>query len=106
MTPITPGDVLLEEFLRPLKISQNQLARDINVPPNRISQIIHGKREITADTALRLGKYFGIEPEFWLNLQVRYNIKTTLTNAGKRIEKEVKVHPWHPQGKEHGLATT
>ena len=64
LTPITPGDILLEEFLKPMKITQNMLAKDINVPANRISQIIHGKREITADTALRLGKYLGIEPEF------------------------------------------
>jgi len=70
LSPITPGDVLIEEFLRPMGISQNKLAKDINVPANRISQIIHGKRDISADTALRLGKYFGIEPEFWLNLQL------------------------------------
>ena len=75
LSPITPGEVLLEEFLKPMGISQSQLAKDINVPANRISQIVHGKREITADTALRLGKYFGIEPEFWLNLQVRFNMK-------------------------------
>jgi addiction module HigA family antidote len=90
LTPITPGDILLEEFLRPMKISQNQLAKDISVPANRVSQIIHGKREITADTALRLGKYFGIEPEFWLNLQVRYNMKIARSKVGKVIEKEVK----------------
>ncbi len=75
-----------------MDINQNQLARDINVPANRVSQIIHGKREITADTALRLGKYFGIEPEFWLNLQVRYNMKIARSTIGKKIEKEVKVH--------------
>lgn len=92
LSPITPGDVLIEEFLRPMGISQNQLAKDINVPANRISQIIHGKREISADTALRLGKYFGIEPEFWLNLQLRYNIKITISKVGDKIEKEVKVH--------------
>ncbi|MDR4507800.1 MAG: HigA family addiction module antitoxin [Candidatus Brocadiaceae bacterium] len=92
LSPITPGDVLLEEFLKPMKITQNQLAKDINVPANRVNQIIHGKREITADTALRLGKYFGIEPEFWLNLQVRYNMKIAKTKVGKKIEKEVKVH--------------
>jgi len=92
LTPITPGDVLLEEFLKPMEISQNQLAKDINVPANRISQIIHDKREITADTALRLGKYFGIEPEFWLNLQVRYNMKIAKSTVGKIIEKEVKSH--------------
>ncbi len=92
LTPITPGDVLLEEFIKPMGISQNKLAKDIHVPANRISQIIHGKREITADTALRLGKYFGIEPEFWLNLQVRYNMKIAKNKIGKRIEKEVKHH--------------
>ena len=90
LSPITPGDVLLEEFLKPMGITQNQLARDINVPANRVSQIIHGKREITADTALRLGKYFGIEPEFWLNLQVRYNMKIARNNVGKKIEKKLR----------------
>ena len=95
LSPITPGDVLLEEFLKPMEISQNQLAKDINVPPNRVSQIIHGKREITADTALRLGKYFGIEPEFWLNLQVRYNVKVARNKLGTKIEKEVKTHFVH-----------
>jgi len=92
LSPITPGDILLEEFLKPMGISQNQLAKDIKVPANRISQIIHGKREITADTALRLGKYFGIEPEFWINLQVRYNMKIARNKLEKKIEKEVKVH--------------
>ncbi len=92
LSPITQGDVLIEEFLRPMGISQNQLAKDINVPANRISQIIHGKREISVDTALRLGRYFGIEPEFWLNLQLRYNMKITISKVGKKIEKEVKVH--------------
>jgi len=90
LTPITPGDVLLEEFLRPMEISQNKLAKDINVPANRISQIIHGKREITADTALRFGKYFGIEPEFWINLQMRYNLKVARNKVGKKIEREVR----------------
>jgi len=91
LPPITLGDILLEEFLKPNKISQNQLAKDINVPPNRISQIVNGKREITADTALRLGKYFEIEPEFWLNLQMRYNMKIAQNKVGKKIEKEVKI---------------
>jgi len=91
LSPITPGEVLLEEFLKPMEISQNQLAKDIKVPANRISQIINGKREITADTALRLGKFFSIEPEFWLNLQVRYNMKIARRDVGKKIEKEVKV---------------
>lgn len=92
LTPITPGDILLEEFLLPMKITQNQLAKDIHVPANRVSQIIHGKREITADTALRLGKYFGIEPEFWLNLQVRYNMKIAKRKMGELIDREVKSH--------------
>ncbi len=88
LSPITPGDVLLEEFLRPMNITQSQLSKDINVPANRVSQVIHGKREITADTALRLGKYFGIEPEFWLNLQVRYNMKTARSKVGKKMKKK------------------
>jgi len=92
LSPITPGAVLLEEFLKPMGISQNQLARDIKVPPNRISQIVRGKREITANTALRLGRYFKIEPEFWLNLQVRYNMKVARSEVGVKINKEVKVH--------------
>jgi len=90
LPPITPGDILLEEFLVPMKISQAKLARDINVPPNRINQIINGKREISTDTALRLGKYFGIEPEFWLNLQMRFNMKIVQEKAGRQIEREVK----------------
>jgi addiction module HigA family antidote len=92
LSPITPGDVLIEEFLVPMGISQNQLAKDINVPANRISQIIHGKREISADTALRLGRYFGIEPEFWMNLQLRYNMKIAISKVGEKIEQEVKIH--------------
>jgi antitoxin HigA-1 len=92
LSPIMPGDVLLEEFLQPMDITQNRLANDINVPANRISQIIHGKREITADTALRLGRYFGIEPEFWVNLQTRYNMKIARRKLEKKIESEVKVH--------------
>ena len=90
LSPITPGEILLEEFLEPIGISQAKLARDLKVPPNRINQIINGKREITADTALRLGKYFGIEPEFWLNLQMRFNMKIVKEKAGKQIEREVK----------------
>ena len=88
---ITPGEILLEEFLQPLGVTQSQLAKDIRVPANRVSQIIHGKREITADTALRLGKYFGIEPEFWMNLQVRYNMELAQEKVGRQIDTEVKV---------------
>ena len=104
LPPITPGDVLLEEFLHPMKITQSQLAKDINVPANRVSQIIHCKREITADTALRLGKYFGIEPEFWLNLQVRYNMKMARSNVGKKIEKEVQVYCRNTKAQNHPTA--
>ena len=92
LSPITPGDILLEEFLKPMNITQSQLSKDICVPANRVSQVIHGKREITADTALRLGKYFGIEPEFWLNLQMRYNMKIARNKIAKKLEKEVKVY--------------
>jgi len=92
LTPIIPGEILLEEFLKPLGISQNELARAISVPPNRISQIINGKRDITADTALRLGRFFGIEPEFWLNLQTRYNMKEARTRLGKELEMSVDVY--------------
>ncbi len=92
ISPITPGDVLLEEFLIPMEITQSQLAKDIHVPANRISQIIHCKREITADTALRLGKYFGIEPEFWINLQIRYNMKIARNNVGETIDREVQMY--------------
>ncbi len=92
LEPITPGEILFEEFLKPLNINQSQLAKDINVPPNRISQIIHGKREITANTALRLGKYFGIEPEFWINLQVRYNMKIVRNKDWNKINREVRIN--------------
>ena len=88
---ITPGEILLEEFLQPLGVTQSQLAKDIRVPANRVGQIIHGKREITADTALRLGKYFGNEPEFWMNLQVHYNMKLAQEKVGRQIDTEVKV---------------
>jgi antitoxin HigA-1 len=84
------GEILFEAFLEPLEISPAQLARDLNVPSNRINQIVRGKRVITADTALRLGQYLGIEPEYWLNLQLRYNMKGAQDKAGLQIKKEVK----------------
>lgn len=99
---ITPGEILLEEFLQPMDISQNKLAKDISVPPNRISQIVHGKREITADTALRLGRYFNIEPEFWINLQTRYNLKEVKSKVGAKINSEVKVYFSSGESGEHG----
>ena len=87
--PIHPGEILMEEFLEPLEVSQNRLAVAIGVPPRRINEIIHGKRRITADTALRLARYFGTTARFWLNLQTRYDLeieKDHLANALDRIE--------------------
>lgn len=86
-----PGEMLQEEFMLPLSISQNQLASDLRVPPGRINQIIKGKRGITSDTALRLAKYFGNSPEFWLNLQQMYDLSKTRLESGARIEQEVRV---------------
>ena len=91
MEPVHPGEILSEEFLTPLKISQYRLAKDINVPPRRINEIVHGKRSITADTALRLSRYFGLSERFWLNLQARYDIEVEKEKLKGRIESEVKV---------------
>lgn len=87
----SPGEMLREEFMVPLGISQNQLASDLRVPPGRINQIIKGKRAITSDTALRLALYFGNSPEFWLNLQQLYDLSKTRLESGDRIEREVRV---------------
>lgn len=91
LKPITPGEILLEEFLKPNNISQNQIARDICVPAGRINQIIKGKREITADTALRLGVYFSIEPQFWLKLQSNYNLKLAVQSGWEKQKKDICV---------------
>lgn len=89
---IHPGEVLLEEFLKPLNISQNKLGRDIGVSPRRINQIVNGERSITADTALRLGRYFGTSAKFWTGLQDDYDLEQALRQIGlKRLEKEVQV---------------
>jgi len=88
---IPPGEILLEEFMRPLGVSINRLARDIGVPPNRISGIVNGKRSITADTALRLGKYFGTSAETWLDLQSDYDLRRIRRTAGEQIEAQVRV---------------
>jgi addiction module HigA family antidote len=77
LPPTTPGEVLLEEFLKPLEISQYQLAKDVGVPPRRINEIVLGKRSVTADTALRLARYFGTSERFWLNLQARHDLETS-----------------------------
>jgi antitoxin HigA-1 len=91
MPPIHPGEILLEEFLRPMKISQYRLAADISVPARRINEIVHGKRSITADTALRLGRYFGISPQFWINLQSHYDLEVESDRLADRLEREVKI---------------
>jgi len=88
---IHPGEILLEEFLNPLGISQYQLAKDISVPPRRINEIVHGQRSITADTALRLARYFGTSERFWLNLQARYDLELQKQRLGRRLEREVAV---------------
>ena len=89
--PIHPGEILIEEFLKPMGISQYRLAKDVSVPPRRINEIVHGKRSISADTALRLGRFFGISPQFWLNLQNRFDLEVTEDLLADRLEKEVQV---------------
>ena len=89
LSPVHPGEVLLEEFLEPMEISQYRLARDISVPPRRINEIVHGKRRITADTALRLSLYFGTSERVWLNLQTGYDLEVERDRLGDRLEEEV-----------------
>lgn len=89
--PIHPGVMLLEEFLEPLGITQYRIAKDIGVPPRRINEIVHGKRAISADTALRLSRYFGNSAQFWLNLQIDYDLEIAEEKLGKRLIIEVKV---------------
>ncbi len=91
LPPIHPGEVLLEEFLKPMGVSQYRLAQDINVPPRRINEIVHRKRSITADTALRLSRYFGTGERFWLNIQNRYDLEVEKARLKGRLEKEVAV---------------
>ena len=91
LPPIHPGEILMEEFLKPMDISQYRLAMDISVPPRRINEIVHGKRSITADTALRLGRFFGMSPQFWLNLQNRYDLEVAEDSLSDRLDKEVQV---------------
>ena len=89
MDPVHPGEILLEEFLKPMGISQNQLARDIHVSPRRVNEIVLGKRALTADTALRLAHYFKMSPKFWLGLQMDYELDVESDRLGNRLEKEV-----------------
>jgi addiction module HigA family antidote len=91
LAPIHPGEILMEEFLKPLGISQYRLAKDINVPARRINEIVQGKRSISADTALRLSRYFNLSERFWLNLQARYDLEMQKDKLNGRIEAEVKI---------------
>jgi len=91
MPPVSPGEILQEEFLRPLGISQYRLAKGLTVPPRRINEIVHGKRAVTADTALRLARHFGTSERFWLNLQARYDLEIEKDRLGDRLRREVQV---------------
>jgi antitoxin HigA-1 len=89
MEPLHPGEILLEEFLKPMGISQNRIALDIRVPARRINEIVLGKRRITTDTALRLAKYFNMSPQFWLGLQLDFDLDVAIDEMSEKIEKEV-----------------
>jgi addiction module HigA family antidote len=90
LQPVHPGEVLLEEFLKPMQLSQNRLALDIGVHPRRINEIVLGKRSITAETALRLARYFDTSPQFWLGLQADYDLDMAMDMLGERLEREIK----------------
>ena len=92
LPPIHPGEILMEEFLKPMGISQYPLAKVISVPPRRINEIVHGKRAITPDTALRLSRYFGFSERFWINLQTRYDLEMEKDRLQDRLDKEVTVY--------------
>ena len=92
LAPIHPGEVLLEEFLKPMSISQYRLAKGISVPPRRINEIVLKKRRITADTALRLSRYYCTSPQFWLGLQTNYDLDIAMESLGDRLDREVKTH--------------
>lgn len=91
LKPVHPGEILMEEFLEPMGISQYRLAREIGVPPRRINEIAHGVRAVTADTALRLSRFFGLSERFWMSLQARFDLETAKDRLGKRLEREVRV---------------
>lgn len=92
MLPLHPGEILLEEFLRPMGLSQNRLVLDIRVPARRINEIVLGKRRITADTALRLARYFKMSPQFWLGLQIDYDLDVAEDKQADRLDKEIQVY--------------
>jgi addiction module HigA family antidote len=90
LPPVHPGEILLEDFLKPMGISRYRLAKALGVPPQRIHDLVHGRRAITADTALRLARYFTMEPEFWMNLQTRYDLEVTSDQLAGRLEQEIQ----------------
>ncbi len=92
LDPIHPGEILIEEFLKPMSISQYRLAKDINVPARRINEIVHRKRSITPDTDLRLSKFFGLSERFWINLQARYDLEVEKDKLKNRLDKEVHIY--------------
>src|SRR3954467_8340899 len=102
LPPVHPGEVLLEEFLKPLDISQYRLAKSMSVPPRRVNEIVLGKRSVSADTALRLGRYFGTSEQFWLNLQTEYDLDVEKDRLGLRLESEV-VQLFPPEQKKVAL---
>lgn len=91
LAPLHPGEVLLEEFLKPMGVSQYRLAKDTSVPPRRVNEIVHGTRGVSADTALRFARYFGTSERFWLNLQTQYDLDVERDRLGDRLEREVVV---------------
>jgi addiction module HigA family antidote len=91
MAPVHPGEILLEEFLQPLEVSQYRLAKETGVPARRINEIVHGQRRISADTALRLARYFGTSERFWMNLQIRYDLEVERDRLGAALDE---IHPW------------
>jgi addiction module HigA family antidote len=100
LPPVHPGEILMEEYLEPMGISQYRLAKEISVPPRRINEIVHGKRAISADTALRLSRFFGTTELFWVNLQMRYDMEIEKDKLAGRLEREVSVYAdsgrWNP----------
>lgn len=97
LQPVHPGEILLEEFLKPMNLSQNQMALALRVPARRINEIVHGKRRITADTALRLARYFNMSPRFWLGLQMDYDLDVAEDEMGDRLRQEVVALTNQPQ---------
>jgi antitoxin HigA-1 len=100
LAPVHPGEILLEEFMQPLGLSQTRLGRDLGVSPRRINEIVHGKRSVTADTALRLSRYFGTSAEFWLGLQADYDLDVATDRLSNRIDREVKAFAPITEGRE------